>query len=406
MNLEYKQLDWKLIGAALVLSLLGVLLIYSAQFDAATGSSMNYYAKQLIWVGLAIFIFAVLLHIPLRMIDFMAYLFYALGLFLLMLVFFIGHAKYGAARWFSLGPINVTPSDIAKIALLIALARFLAYTKLRTHSVGRLLISTAITVLPVVMVLVQPDLGTSLVFVALLFSLWFWSGMSPLYILLIISPLISLLTAFHWLAWIVYLIILIGFILMFRPGFIPGALAVSVNLFFGILAPIAWNRLADYQKLRILTFLDPGRDPRGAGYQIIQSKIAVGSGGLIGKGYLEGSQSQLKFLPERHTDFIFSVLGEEFGFVGTVIVVSLFAFIFYRGIKIAARCRSKFTSYLAWGAMTVLLFQFFVNVGMTLGLMPVTGLPLPFLSYGGTSQILSWVLIGLLVLADYHWTEY
>ena len=167
-----------------------------------------------------------------------------------------------------------------------------------------------------------------------------------------------------------------------------------------------WNRLADYQKLRILTFLDPGRDPRGAGYQIIQSKIAVGSGGLVGKGYLEGSQSQLEFLPERHTDFIFSVLGEEFGFIGTMVVVALFAFIFYSGIKIAARCRSKFTSYLAWGAVTILVFQFFVNVGMTLGLMPVTGLPLPLLSYGGTSQILSWVLIGLLVLADYNWTEY
>jgi len=230
--------------------------------------------------------------------------------------------------------------------------------------------------------------------------------MSPFYILLIISPLISLLAAFHWLAWIVYLIILIGFILVLRPGFLPGAFAVSINLFFGILAPIAWNRLADYQKLRILTFLDPGRDPRGAGYQIIQSKIAMGSGGLIGKGYLEGSQSQLKFLPERHTDFIFSVLGEEFGFVGTLIVIGLFAFICYRGIQIAARCRSKFTSYLAWGAMTILLFQFFVNVGMTLGLMPVTGLPLPLLSYGGTSQILSWILIGLLVVADYHWTEY
>ena len=406
MNLDYKQLDWKLIGAALLLSLIGILLIYSAQFDATSETSQNFYMKQMIWVGLALLVFLIVINIPLRMIDFMAYLFYALGLVLLMLVFFVGHAKYGAARWFSLGAINVTPSDIAKLALLIALSRFLAYTKLRTHSLSRLLISVAITFVPVAMVIGQPDLGTSLVFVALLFSLWYWSGMSPFYIILIISPLISLLAAFHWLAWIVYLIILIGFILVLRPGFLPGAFAVSINLFFGILAPIAWNRLADYQKLRILTFLDPGRDPRGAGYQIIQSKIAMGSGGLIGKGYLEGSQSQLKFLPERHTDFIFSVLGEEFGFVGTLIVIGLFAFICYRGIQIAARCRSKFTSYLAWGAMTILLFQFFVNVGMTLGLMPVTGLPLPLLSYGGTSQILSWILIGLLVVADYHWTEY
>ena len=176
MKLDYRQLDWKLIGAALALSLIGVLLIYSAQFDAASGTSQNYYVKQLIWVGLALFVFAVVVNIPLRMIDFMAYLFFALSLALLMLVFFIGHAKYGAARWFSLGPINVTPSDIAKLALLIALARFLAYTKLKTNSFQRLLISSVITIVPVAMVVVQPDLGTSMVFVALLFSLWFWVG--------------------------------------------------------------------------------------------------------------------------------------------------------------------------------------------------------------------------------------
>jgi rod shape determining protein RodA len=155
-----------------------------------------------------------------------------------------------------------------------------------------------------------------------------------------------------------------------------------------------------------LTFLDPGRDPRRAGYQIIQSKIAVGSGGVVGKGYLGGSQSQLEFLPERHTDFIFSVLGEEFGFVGTIIVVLIFGYIFYRGIMIAARCRSNFISNLAWGAVTILFFQFFINVGMTFGLMPVTGLPLPFLSYGGTSLIMSWVLISFLIMAGYYWTEY
>jgi rod shape determining protein RodA len=199
---------------------------------------------------------------------------------------------------------------------------------------------------------------------------------------------------------------LISGILIIRPSFIFGFYTVLANLAFGIITPYLWNSLADYQKLRILTFLDPGRDPRRAGYQIIQSKIAIGSGGLFGKGYLEGSQSQLKFLPERHTDFVFSVLGEEFGFIGTFIVVILFAYIFYRGVAIASRCRSRFASNLAWGALTILFFQFFINVGMTFGLTPVTGLPLPFLSYGGTSLLLSWTLIGFLVLADYYWTEY
>jgi rod shape determining protein RodA len=406
MAIAYRQLEWRLILAALTLSILGIILIYSAQFDAATGESLNFYSKQIIWLFVALCGFAVLIHLPLRMIDFFCYLLYAVALILLLLVLFIGHSKYGAARWFSLGYLNVTPSDIAKIALLLTLSRFLAYSKFAPESKRRLFISAILTLVLIIPILKQPDLGTSMVFVVLLFSLWFWSGLSPVYLLLIVSPFISLLAAFHWITWIIYLVLLLTLLLFLRPGFIFSLAAFTTNLAFGIFTPFIWNRLADYQQLRILTFLDPGRDPRGAGYQIIQSKIALGSGGLFGKGYLGGSQSQLKFLPERHTDFIFSALGEELGFVGTLVVIFIFGYIFYMGIKIAARCRSKFASNLAWGAVTILFIQFFVNVGMTLGLMPVTGLPLPFLSYGGTSLVLSWTLIGFLVLADYYWTEY
>jgi rod shape determining protein RodA len=406
MTIDYKELDWYLIVSGFILSVIGIFLIYSAQFDAATGKSLDFYVKQMIWLALALFVFAVLIHMPLRMIDYFSYVFYAAALISLLLVLFVGQAKYGAARWFALGPINVTPSDIAKLALLVALSRYLAFSKLPPESKRRLFISGVLTAILILLILRQPDLGTSLVFAALLLSLWFWSGLSPLYLFLVISPLISLLAAFHWITWVIYLVLLISLLLVSRPGFLFGFVAVLANLAFGIITPFVWNRLAGYQKLRILTFLDPGHDPRGAGYQIIQSKIALGSGGLLGKGYLGGSQSQLKFLPERHTDFVFSVLGEELGFLGTTVVVALFGLILYRGIKIAARCRSRFASNLAWGAVTILFFQFFVNIGMTLGLMPVTGLPLPFLSYGGTSLVLSWTLIGFLVLADYYWTEY
>jgi len=404
--LEYRQLDWKLIGAALILSIIGIILIYSAQYDAQTGDSMNYYYRQIIWLAMALTMLAIFVHIPLRMIDFFSYLAYIGAFILLVLVLVIGQSKGGAARWFSLGPVNFAPSDVAKLALMAALSRFLAYSKLPPESLKRIFISGLLTVIPIMLILKQPDLGTSMVFVALLFSLWFWSGLSPFYLLLIVSPLISLLAAFHWITWIIYLVILITVILIARPRIFLGFYTIIANLAFGIITPYIWNSLAGYQKLRILTFLDPGRDPRQAGYQIIQSKIAIGSGGIFGKGFLGGSQSQLKFLPERHTDFIFSVLGEEFGFLGTMVVVLLFAYIIYRGVAIAARCRSKFASNLAWGAVTILFFQFFVNVGMTFGLTPVTGLPLPLLSYGGTSMILSWTLIGFIILADYHWTEY
>jgi rod shape determining protein RodA len=406
MGIDYRHIEWRLIVAAFVLSLLGIFLIYSAQYDATTGESLNFYIKQIIWLIIALAGVTVLIHLPLRLVDFSSYLLYSLALVLLVLVLFIGHSKYGAARWFSLGPINVTPSDIAKLALLLTLSRFLAYTKYPPASKRRLFISAALTAGLILPILKQPDLGTSVVFGILLLSLWFWSGLSPIYLLLIVSPFISLLAAFHWITWIIYLVLLITLILFLKPGFVFGFFTVAVNLAFGIITPFFWNRLAGYQQQRILTFLDPGRDPRGAGYQIIQSKIALGSGGLFGKGYLGGSQSQLRFLPERHTDFIFSALGEELGFLGTMLVVGLFAYIFYMGIKIAYRCRSKFASNLAWGAVTILFVQFFVNIGMTLGLMPVTGLPLPFLTYGGTSLLLSWTLIGLLVLCDYYWTEY
>lgn len=406
MILNYRSLDWKLIGAALALSLIGIMLIMSAQHYAGSAYQQQYYMRQLIWLGIALFVFGVVVHLPLRLFDLMAPLLYAVSAVLLVLVLFVGSAKMGAYRWFSFGPINFAPSDYAKVALIFVLARFFAYTKLSVISKRRLGVSALLTLIPVALILKQPDLGTSLVFFVILFALWFWSGLSPLYMLLIVSPLISLVAASHWLAWSIYIAVLVIFLLLFRPGFVFSFLTVVANLAFGIITPFMWGRLADYQKLRILTFLDPGLDPRGAGYQIIQSKIAIGSGGILGKGFLNGSQTRLDFLPEPHTDFVFSVLGEEFGLLGSTLVLLLFTFLFYRAIRVAARCRSKFASLLVIGAASVFLFQFIVNIGMTLGFMPVTGLPLPFVSYGGTSLVLSWTLVGLIVSADYHWQEY
>ncbi len=405
MRIDYRNIDWHLVGSALALSFIGVAMIYSAQFDASTGASLNYYIRQSLWLIVALAAFAVVIRISLRTIDVASYVLYLVSFLLLVLVLMIGSSRMGASRWFDLGPFSFSPSDIAKLALLVSLSRFFAYTRLPPQSKRRLSFSAVLAIIPAILIMKQPDLGTSLVLIALLFSLWFWSGLSPLYIILIISPLISLIAAFHWVPWVIYLILLIIYILLLRPGFVFGVFTMVVNLAFGVFTPFVWNHLADYQKLRVLTFLDPGRDPQRAGYQIIQSKIAIGSGGLLGKGYLGGSQSQLKFLPERHTDFVFSVLGEELGLWGTLLVVGIFAYLFYRGMRIAARCRSKFASNLAWGALTILFFQFFVNIGMTIGLMPVTGLPLPFVSYGGTSLLLSWVLIGLIAMAEYQ-TDY
>lgn len=401
-----RDLDWKLIGAALLLSLIGVALIFSAQYYNNAPGAQSFYFKQLLWLVAALIAFAVTISLPPRFYDLFAYLFYGATILMLVAVLFIGSRDVGSARWFNLGPVNFQPSEFAKLTVLLALARFFAYTKLSPESIRRLLLSFILVGIPVALILKQPDLGTSLVYLVLLFSLWFFSGMSPLYLILIISPIVSMIAAFHWVAWAVYFVLLMTLLFITRPRLSVGVIATVGNLLFGMMTPLVWNRLAEYQKMRIIIFLDPGRDPLRAGYQIIQSIISIGSGGLFGKGYLVGSQSRLEYLPVRHTDFVFSVLGEELGFIGGIIVLALFAFIIVRGIRIAVRCRSIFMGTIAWGVVTIIFFQMVVNIGMTLGLMPVTGLPLPFMSYGGTSLVFFWILIGLLVLADQRWQEY
>lgn len=404
--LNYRDLDWKLVGAALTLSLIGVLLIMSAQHFAESEYAREYYQRQLMWLAVALVFFVAVIHLPMRLFDLSAYLLYGIAIILLILVLMVGSARMGASRWFAFGPVSLAPSDIAKIALVFTLARFFAYSKRPPTSKRRLAISAILTVIPIMLILKQPDLGTSLVFFFILFVLWFWSGLSPWYLLMILSPLASLVTASYWWSWALYFVVLLTFLGIVRPGILFSVTVVVANLAFGIVTPIVWNRLAEYQRLRILTFINPELDPRGAGYQIIQSKIAIGSGGIWGKGFLNGSQSRLEFLPERHTDFIFSVLGEEFGLWGALIVLGLFGFILVRSIRIAARCRSRFASHVVMGAASVIIFQMMVNIGMTLGFMPVTGLPLPFVSYGGTGLVLTWTLVALIVSADYHWQEY
>ena len=399
------DLDWKLITAALLLSLFGVFLIFSAQYHSNEAGSQNYYIKQLIWLIVALAAFTLTISFPPRFYDFAAYLFYFAVVLLLFGVLFVG-SKMGASRWFAIGPVNFQPSEFGKLAVLLALARYFAYTKLPPQSFRRLAFSFLLVIVPVMFILKQPDLGTALVYFVILFSIWFYSGLSPVYLILIISPIFSLIAAFHWLAWVIYFCLLLAFLFFFRPGLPFSVMTMVVNLFFGMMTPLMWNRLADYQKMRILIFLDPGRDPQRAGYQIIQSIISIGSGGILGKGALSGSQTRLEYLPVRHTDFVFSVLGEELGLIGGVVMIALFAFIIFRGMKIATKCRSMFLATVAWGVVTIIFFQMVVNIGMTLGLMPVTGLPLPFVSYGGTSLVFFWVLIGFLVMADSRWQEY
>ncbi len=406
LKFHAKEFDLTLFILALVLSLIGVLLIYSAKYYSDNLVERGIYLKQVIWILLGMGVCFLVFFIPLRFYEVFSYLLYFLSLLALLLILLIGATRMGAARWISMGGFNIQPSEFAKIATVFLLARFLTYSKRNIYSVKWLAGVMAIVLPPALLVLKQPDLGSSLVFFAVLITMLFWAGVPLFYLFLIVSPVLSLICAFHWLSWAIFFLILIALLYRVKPTLLFSLGFVLLNLTTGIITPLVWNRLHDYQKQRILVFLDPGRDPLGAGYQIIQSKVAIGAGGLWGKGFLQGSQTKLAFLPHQHTDFVFSVLGEEFGLWGGIILLGLFAFLIARGVMIAQKARNTFASNVAIGLTTILGFQMLVNIGMSLGVMPVTGLPLPLVSYGGSSMLASWMVIGILLAVNARWFDY
>jgi rod shape determining protein RodA len=399
-----REYDPIFIGAAVALTGIGIVLVFAAQFNAPDPAERNYWNRQLLWSAVALVGFLLAVRVPLRFHEVFAYVYLgAIGLVLLGLLL-LGRAIDG--RWISLGPAYLQPSEIAKIAVLLALSRYLAYLK-RPLFGWKPLLTVAALVGPIsLLVLKQPDMGTALVFLAMSLVLIFWGGVPPVGLFLLLSPFISLILAFDWIVWISFAAVLIVVLVVVRPRLILSIMVVTANLAFGVVTPILWNQLLPYQQNRILVFLNPGADPRGAGYQIIQSKVAIGSGGFWGKGLLEGTQTGLHFLPAKHTDFIFSVCGEEFGFVGSLALLLLFGIYLWRAINTGALTRNRFGRFLAVGAAGIVAFQLLVNVGMTLGLMPVTGIPLPFVSYGGSSLVLFWFITGLIVNVRRNWQEY
>jgi rod shape determining protein RodA len=251
--------------------------------------------------------------------------------------------------------------------------------------------------IPWAIIMLQPDLGTGIVFIGIFFAMLFWSGVEWPLLLLIASPAISLILSFSVGLWGAWFFILLALVLWYRPYLIEGIVLMVLNVATGVIAPIMWEKLAPYQQNRLKTFLDPTADVRGSGYHVIQSKVAIGSGGLFGQGYTLGTQKRLAFLPEQHTDFIFSVVGEELGFIGVFIALALFLWLFLRITQVAERANDSYSSLVAYGLMSSWFVHVLVNVGMTLNLMPITGIPLPFFSYGGSFMLASWLAVGVLM---------
>ena len=388
--------EWPLVAIAICLSIFGVAMVYSAgQTDVQT-FVFGMWKRQVGWLIVAFAGAFIMSRASVRLIEWMTLPAYILSLVLLLILLVGAGGGAGTAAstksWLVIGGLRIgQPSELAKVTVVLMLAQVLAARREPAKSLLDLWKPALVVGIPWLLIMAQPDLGTGIVFIGIFFGMLFWSGVSWPLLVLIASPAISLIFAFSTRVWGFWFLLLLALVIWYRPYVFEGVFLVVANVLMGVAAPILWERLAPYQQRRLLVFLDPSVDPRASGYHVIQSQVAIGSGGWFGKGFTLGTQKRLAFLPAQHTDFIFSVVGEELGFIGVTLALSLFLLLFLRAIRIAERANSSWSSLVAFGLAMSWFVHVLVNIGMTLNLMPITGIPLPFFSYGGSS------LLGLLV---------
>lgn len=356
----WREWDWTVVICTLLLISVGVVIIGSATHVNRDGLDINdLVSKQLMFFVINTVVIVMMQWFDYRRLRSWGRPLYFITILLLVAVMLIGTSALGAQRWIQIGPITIQPSEFTKLLMIISMAQMMENRVNKLNTFRSLVPIVLYVGIPTLLVFKQPDLGTSLVYLAILCGMLFVAGI--------------------------------------RMRLVQIIVGVAV-----VFAPLGWFVLQEYQKQRILVFLNPNIDPFGAGYHIIQSKIAIGSGMILGKGLFEGTQSQLNFLPENHTDFIFSVIGEELGFVGCVIVLLLLFLLIYRSIMIARSANDTFGTLLATGIGSMLVFEVLVNVGMTTGIMPVTGIPLPFISYGVSALTTNMISVGLLLNIAMH----
>lgn len=365
-------------------------------------SESGLFRKQVLWVLAGIVCFLVGTWISFRRLEEISPVIYLLTCLLLLVTIFLGSGP--ADRWIIIGPMHIQPSEIAKAGLILMTSWWLSSLRVRPRKFGELLVF--LTILPaIILTLIQPDLGTSVAMIMIVLAIFVWAGYGPGWIYLIVSPVLAAVSSMHIIFWIVFISILGLILYRRRYPFTSWLIFIGGNSIVAALTPMAWNLLETYQRSRLITFLDPSSDPHGAGWNIIQSEVAVGSGGLFGQGFLQGAQKELAYLPARHTDFVFSVWAEETGFLGGFILLATFFLLIWRITLAARKSVNAFNSLVTAGIAAYFTFHVFVNVGMTLGIMPVTGLPLPLISYGGSQMIVVLFLLGLAVNAGMYWRE-
>lgn len=401
-----RDFDWGLFLVTALLTVVGIVMIYSATRGAESTVSSSAVVRQMIWAALGFAVMLGVIFISQDTIEALSPFLYGVAVVLLIAVLVVGVGKTGERRWFDLGFIRFQPSELAKFAVIFALARYLARKRTRLDRPLHMAVPLAIVLVPTALVLNEPDLGTSVIYVLVLIPMLYWGGLKPFFLLLLATPVISMLLAFNWFAWLAFLAVLGWMLYVSRLLIVDKVVVFVINIVMGRAGPILWQGLEEYQRHRVLAFLNPEKYRFSTGYQLIQSKIAVGSGSVLGKGFLQGTQKNYAFLPERHTDFIFSVLAEEFGFVGCLVVLSLYMYLVIRMIQLASQVRNRFAGLVIVGIASALFIQSAINIGVTLGLSPVTGMPLPLLSYGGSSLLVTLTSIGLVLGMGIRRMEY
>ncbi|MBA3853294.1 MAG: rod shape-determining protein RodA [Gemmatimonas sp.] len=396
--------EWPLVALAMALTGFGTLMVYSAGQTDVPSFVEGLWRTQLMWAVLGLSAAYLTTRTSVRFLEWASLPAYLGATFLLLLLIFIGQGAGTAAStksWLAVGGVRLgQPSELAKIAVVLMMARVLSVQREAAKGLFDLWRPALITGVPWLLIMAQPDLGTGLVFIGIFFAMLFWSGVQWPLLVMAASPGISLVLAFGPGVWGAWFLLFLALLAWKRPTWLESSALVLANVAMGVVAPILWDKLNPYQQRRLLVFLDPSSDPRNSGYHLIQSQVAIGSGGFLGKGFTDGSQKRLAFLPEQETDFIFSIVGEELGFLGVLIVLALFCILLLRTTRIAARSGNPFASLVAFGLTATFFVHILVNVGMTIGLMPITGIPLPFFSYGGSFMLSCWLAIGILTLVS------
>ena len=385
-----------------------IIISLMALYSISLHQNVQFYScsffKQLIFLIFGIIAMIVMFNIPIKLYHKYSIIIYILAIIAIIVPSFL-NSSISANRWIQIGSIGIQPSEYAKWISIIFLSRYLSDRNIKMDNMFSFAMPMLIVLLPAFIVFSQPDLGTAIIMIAPILPILFWVKARPFHLFLLVAPIFSILTAFHNISFTIWGIVLLSIILLSKPSIWEGVTVFFGNIFLGLLAPFIWNLLHPYQQKRILTLFNPELDPLGAAYQIIQSQTAIGSGGIFGKGWMLGTQTHLKFLPVQESDFILSVIGEEFGFAAILLIFLLYAFIIYKIIQFAYIVKDRFTSIILIGIASILLAQVFVNSAMTVGLIPVKGLPLPFISYGGSFLVSSFMMIGIVLNFASHWSD-